>query len=135
MPLYDFKCPVCSRRQEAVRPYDRRDQGPQCARCEQPMTRQVSAPAFTPSTWGDSKWAGRYDKGLGVTLKDKNHRDRMMQSRGLVEDTTYDQRNRLDKSLSEHNEHERTVRRYENNLREADGDKGLAIANTFPVDP
>jgi len=70
---------------------------------------------------------------LGVTLRDKNHREQVMKSRGLVEDTAYDQRNRLDKAVSLNNDHERTVKRYEHNLREAGGDKGLAIANTFPA--
>jgi len=70
---------------------------------------------------------------LGVTLRDKNHREQVMKSRGLVEDTAYDQRNRLDKAVSLNSDHERTVKRYEHNLREAGGDKGLAIANTFPA--
>ena len=96
------------------------------------MDRLVSSPAFTPSSWCDSQWAGRYDKGLGVTLRDKAHRERVMKARGLVEDNAYDQQNRLDKSVSAHGDHERTVKRYEHNLREANGDKGLAIANTFP---
>lgn len=96
------------------------------------MVRLVSSPAFTPSSWGDSQWAGRFDKGLGVKLKDKNHRDSILKARGLVEDTAFDQRNRLDKSVSAHNDHERVVKRYERNLKEAGGDKGLAIAHTFP---
>ena len=134
MPLYEAKCPECDTRVEYLRPHARRAETPACLLCQVPTTPCVSAPAYTPSGWGDTKWAGRYDRGLGVTLKDKNHRDRIMQSRGLTEDTKYDQQNRLDKSLSDHGEHERTVRRYENNLREANGDRGLAIANTFPVD-
>jgi hypothetical protein len=96
------------------------------------MDRLVSAPAFTPSSWGDSQWTGRYDKGLGVTLQGKAHREQIMKARGLVETTAYDQDNRLDKAMSAHGDHERTVKRYEHNLREANGDKGLAIANTFP---
>jgi putative FmdB family regulatory protein len=135
MPLYEYQCPICATRTEAVRPYTRRDASPICPGCRSydlAMDRLVSAPAFTPSSWGDSKWAGRFDKGLGVTLKDKNHRERIMKARGLVEDTAYDQQNRLDTSMSAHGDHERTVKRYEHNLREAGGDKGLAIATTFP---
>ena len=136
MPLYEYGCPICSTRVEAVRPYDRRDSSPICPGCRShdlKMERLVSAPAFTPSGWGDSQWAGRYDKGLGVTLRDRAHREHIMKARGLVEDTAYDQQNRLDKSVSAHGDHERTVRKYEHNLREAGGDRGLAIANTFPV--
>lgn len=135
MPLYEYECPICATRTEAVRPYTRRDASPICPGCRSydlAMDRLVSAPAFTPSSWGDSKWAGKYDKGLGVTLQSKAHREQVMKSRGLVEDTAYDQQNRLDKSVSAHGDHERTVKRYEHNLREAGGDKGLAIANTFP---
>lgn len=134
MPLYEAKCPECDARVEYLRPHARRTETPNCSLCRVPTTPCVSAPAFTPSGWGDSKWAGRYDRGLGVTLRDKSHRERIMKARGLVEDTSYDQRNRLDKSVSDHSDHERTVRRYETNLREANGDKGLAIANTFPAD-
>jgi len=133
MPLYQASCPHCGEQVEYLRPYGRRDETPLCPNDRTPTVKQVTAPAFTPSSWGDSKWAGKYDKGLGVTLRDKNHREQVMKSRGLVEDTAYDQRNRLDKAVSLNNDHERTVKRYEHNLREAGGDKGLAIANTFPA--
>ena len=136
MPLYEYQCPICATRTEAVRSYTRRDASPICPGCRSydlAMDRLVSAPAFTPSSWGDSKWAGKYDKGLGVTLRDKNHRERIMKARGLVEDTAYDQQNRLDQSMSAHGDHERIVKQYEHNLREAHGDKGLAIAATFPA--
>ena len=138
MPLYEYRCPVCGHQQEALRSYETRDRpSPICNGCrsyDQGMTRLVSSPAFTPSAWGDSKWSGRFDKGLGVTLRDKAHRDSIMKQRGLVEDTVTDQRNRLDKSVSLSDEHDRTMKRYEHNLREANGDKGLAIANTFPAE-
>lgn len=133
MPLYDAECATCGAVTEYLRPYTRRADTPPCGACGASTAPKVSLPAFTPSGWGDSKWAGRHDKGLGVTLRDKAHRDRIMRERGLVEDTKYDQQNRLDKSVSAHGDHERTVRKYEQNLREAGGDKGLAIANTFPV--
>lgn len=133
MPLYEARCPECYTPVEYMARIDLRDSTPECLLCRVPTVRGVTAPAFTPSSWGDSKWAGRYDKGLGVTLRDKAHRERVMKARGLVEDTAYDQQNRLDRAVSLNRDHERTVKRYEANLREAGGDKGLAIANTFPV--
>ena len=135
MPVYEARCPECGHRVEYMRSVERRYETPVCPNDSTPTQKQVSAPAFTPSAWGDSKWDGRYDKGLGVTLRSKAHREQIMKSRGLVEDTVYDQQNRLDKAVSLHDDHERTVKRYEANLREARGDKGLAIANTFPVTP
>jgi putative FmdB family regulatory protein len=135
MPLYTRVCPECDYRFDVMRSIDFRNDPVECIKCETPTKRGVELPAFTPSGWGDSKWAGRYDKGLGVTLQSKKHRDQIMKQRGLVEDTVIDQRTRLDKSIGEAAEHERTVARFNAELSNCGGDRGLAIANTFPSDP
>ena len=133
MPLYEYKCEE-GHRSEILRKFEQRHDPTACPTCGHSTHIQVSSPAFTPSGWGDSKWAGRFDKGLGVTLRDKSHRDQILKARGLVEDSSYDQRNRLDKAVSDNNEHERTVKKYEANIEKHGGDKGLAIADTFPAD-
>lgn len=135
MPLYTRVCPECDYRFDVVRSIATRNDPVDCSNCGAPTKRGIEMPAFTPSGWGDSKWAGRYDKGLGVTLQSKRHRDQIMKQRGLVEDTVADQRARLDKSVSEAAQHERTVARFNTELSKANGDRGLAIANTFPSDP
>jgi putative FmdB family regulatory protein len=132
MPLYEYKCTECDGKHERLRSYDRRHEASLCKLCASPAVLIPSRPAFTPSAWGDSQWAGRYDKGLGVVLRDKSHRDRLMVQRGLVDTTAYDQDNLFDKAVSDHDAHERTMRTYEHHLREANGDMGAAIANTFP---
>ena len=132
MPLYTRVCPGCDHQFDVMRSVATRNDPVECIKCETPTKRGVEMPAYTPSSWGDSKWAGRYDKGLGVTLQSKKHRDQIMKQRGLVEDTVTDQRARLDKSVSEAAQHERTVARFNTELSKANGDRGLAIANTFP---
>ncbi len=132
MALYEAKCNQCSIKIEYLRSYQKREETPLCPRCLLQTERVISAPAFTPSVWGDSQWQGRYDRGLGVVLKDKAHRDRLMQERGLYEATLSDTDNSFDRMISEGQEHERQMALYNHNLREANGDTGLAIANTFP---
>lgn len=135
MPLYTRVCPDCGHRFDVMRSIATRNDPVDCTLCSAPTNRGVEMPAYTPSGWGDSKWAGRFDKGLGITLRDKAHRDRVMKERGLVEDTVTDQRKRLDHAVKEHTEHERTVSRFQSELTKANGDRGLAIANTFPSTP
>ena len=133
MPLYEYKC-AHGHLTTLLRKWQDKPKTTGCHLCGKEARTIVSAPAFTPSGWGDSKWAGRFDKGLGITLRDKKHRDQVMKERGLVEDTVRDQRNRLDSAMSQADEHDRTVARYKTNLDKNNGDKGLAIAETFPVE-
>ena len=43
-----------------------------------------------------------------------------------------EQLNRLDAVVSQASEHEATMARFQSELTKADGERGLAIANTFP---
>lgn len=43
MPLYDYRCPRCGARDEAMAPYDQREHGPACSECGEQMTYVVSA--------------------------------------------------------------------------------------------
>ena len=134
MPLYTRECMRCEVRFDVLRNMGKRDEPVPCKTCKGETRRGVALIASTPSGWGDSTWSGRFDKGLGITLRSKAHRDQVMKERGLVETTAYDQRAKLDKGISLNNEHERTMSRYNSELSKANGDKGLAIANTFPSD-
>ncbi len=135
MPLYTRECMRCQVRFDVLKKMSKRDDPVPCKTCKGETSRGVELIASTPSGWGDSRWSGRFDKGLGITLRDKAHRDRVMKERGLVEDTVTDQRKRLDHAVKDANEHERTMTRFKSELTKADGDRGLAVANTFPSTP
>lgn len=48
MPVYDYKCPVCDRRQEIVKKIADLDRLEHCPRCLSTMNRQVVAPMIRP---------------------------------------------------------------------------------------
>lgn len=59
-----------------------------CIPCSIVMHRTVTAPAWTPSGWGDQtgKYGvnGLYNRGLGCIVKNDRHADEIAASRGLV---------------------------------------------------
>lgn len=132
MPLYTRHCGTCPTLFVVLSKMDERNDPVPCESCGADTYREVELTAYTPSGWGDSRWSGRFDKGLGITLQSKAHRDQVMAERGLVEDTVPDQLNRLDAVVSQASEHEATMARFQSELVKADGERGLAIANTFP---
>ena len=134
MPLYEYKCPVCSTRTEAIRPYTRRDASPLCPgcrSCDQRMTRLVSTPAFTPCSWGDTRWDGLHDRGLNVKLRDRNHRDAIMKKRGLREVQDGEVEAEISRVTSEQAEHDRNIQTYQRVLKDT-GSSSIAMAQTFP---
>lgn len=48
MPVYDYKCPVCARRQEIVKKIADLDRPEHCPKCLFAMNRQVAAPMIRP---------------------------------------------------------------------------------------
>jgi putative FmdB family regulatory protein len=132
MPMYEMKCPS-GHKHEVLRKAEHRDNPSVCPACGAHTKRQITAPAFTPFSWGDTRW-DKYDHGLGTQIVSKKHRERIMAEKGLVEDTVRDQQNRLDHAMAGHEDHEATMTRYRANLDKNNGDKGLAIAETFPVE-
>lgn len=97
MPLYEYECPICSTRNEAVRSYERRDISPICPGCrsyDQGMTRIPSLIGKTAKAWGDSQW-GYMDYGLGQVVRSERHRQEIMKSKGLAEVSGYDIKSKL----------------------------------------
>lgn len=84
MPIYEYQC-QSGHVIEVLEKYDRRMDNKVCKVCGHRAVIMVSAPAKTASKWGDTPWDGRRDAGLGVTLRDENHRKQLMQQRGLRE--------------------------------------------------
>jgi len=127
MPIYEYQCFRTTRRLEVIRRYEDRKECP----CGCGAPRIMSAPAKTAMRWGDTPWDGRYDRGLGTTLRDQNHRNAIMQSRGLrqLEEGEVEQYSR--EVQAESAEHEANVAAFQKHKAET-GDVGLALARTFP---
>lgn len=129
MPLYEYPCQRTGRRVEVIRRYEERALCP----CGCGAKRIISAPAKTAMKWGDTPWDGRYDRGLGTKLRDRNHRDRIMQQRGLRELQDGEVDAEVRRAEKESEAHEANVQTYKKHLAET-GDAGLAIARTFPCE-
>lgn len=132
MPIYEYKCPSCSYKTERLFKADARPHTAPCKVCGKEASYCVSKLAKTPYGWGDSAWHG-YDRGLGVKLWSKEQREMIMKARGLREVSQDELQKDIDRDHAEAIEHDRTVKRYEAALRENNGDKGLALVDTFPV--
>ena len=129
MPLYEYQCGRTGRRLELLRRYEDRKFCP----CGCGAKRLISAPAKTAMRWGDTPLDGRYDRGLGTTLRDKNHRAQIMQARGLRELQEGEVEAEISRAEKESAAHDVTVQSFKHHLAET-GDTGLAIARTFPCD-
>lgn len=102
-----------------------------CADCGEPAKLVPSLVSKTALRWGDTQWDGKHDRGLGVTLRDRNHRDQLMQERGLrpLEDGEVEaEQSRV---TSEHEQGEKDMKTYQRVLADT-GSTSIAMAETFP---
>jgi putative FmdB family regulatory protein len=129
MPLYEYSC-ACGRRLERLRPIDKRSTPVDCP-CGLQAKHVPSMPARTAFSWGDTKWDGFYDRGLNVTLRDKNHRKAVMKQRGLRELQPGEVEAEQSRVLREHEQHEKNIKTYTTALKET-GSTETAMARTFP---
>lgn len=129
MPLYEYLCEVQGRRIEVLHKYNERYVCP----CGCGATRLMSAPAKTALRWGDTQWHGRYDRGLGVTLQDENHRQAIMKERGLRQLREGEAEAEIAEVVAETKEHDDNMSRFNKHMAET-GDTGLALARTFPCE-
>ncbi len=127
MPIYEYPCLRTGCRVEAIRSYEDRAVCP----CGCGAKRAISAPAKTALKWGDTHWTGKYDKGLGTTLRDANHRKQLMASRGLRELDPGEVEQHTRDVQSEAAEHDANVAAFNRHKAET-GDAGVALARTFP---
>lgn len=129
MPLYDYQCDC--QKIELVRKYERRDDEMICSSCGTAFVRLVSMPSKTAWSWGDTQWDGYHDRGLNMKLRDKKHRDKVMQARGLREVNDGEVEAEVRRVTREHDEHERNMRTYQKVLKDT-GSASTAMAQTFP---
>ena len=127
MPIYEYRCAVKGAHIEVLRKYEDRGFCP-CG-CEAP--RVISAPAKTPYGWGDSKWDGARDNGLGTTLVSKKHREAVMRAKGLRELQPGEAEDHMKAVQADHSQHEANMASFRKHKAET-GDAGLALARTFP---
>jgi len=131
MPLYEYCCAL-GHKTAALRRMDDRYLSLACARCGAPSTLGVSAPAKTAWRWGDTKWDGRYDRGLGVQLRDERHRKAVMAERGLRELEDGEVEREVRRVSADQEAHDARVATFTRTLRET-GDASRAAAETFPA--
>jgi len=129
MPLYEYECKN-KHHIEVLRPFDRRSNSVVCG-CGETATLMVSMPAKTAYGWGDTKWDGYYDRGLGVKLRDKSHREQVMQARGLRECQDGEVEAEQRKVMREHEAHEKNIKTYQRVLEDT-GSSAMAMKQTFP---
>lgn len=136
MPLYDFVHEDHPKFEMLV-PWDRKEVP--CSTCGAPATRLVSSPARTATLWGDTPFGinGHYDRGLGTRVTSFKHTDKILEQRGLVRESDlggdmYIER-QMDAAAEERKKHKAVVTEYAANIQKFDGDKGLAMAETFPA--
>ena len=130
MPIYEYRC-RSSHTTEQFRRYEVCRRPAVCADCGQPAKLVPSLVSKTALRWGDTQWDGKHDRGLGVTLRDRNHRDQVMQARGLrpLEDGEVEaEQSRV---TSEHEQCEKNMDTYQRVLADT-GSTSIAMAETFP---
>jgi putative FmdB family regulatory protein len=90
MPIYEFSCTSCGTVHERLLPMSQREIFPKENSCEcgGDLKNKITAPAHTPSGWGDM--TGRYgvngyfSKGLGGYVDSKKAEEKIMRSRGFI---------------------------------------------------
>ena len=88
-------------------------------------------PAKTAWQWGDTNWDGLYDRGLGTKIRDKKHREQIMNERGLrqLQDGEVEAEQR--RVMREHEQHEKNINTFKKVLNDT-GSTSKAMAQTFP---
>ena len=80
MPLYEFECPKCGKRQEELLPHDFR-QSPLCTCCNIMTNRVYSSFSYT------FDFRDGWDVGLGEYVDTKSDRERFIREKGLMRET------------------------------------------------
>ena len=78
MPLYDYECQVCGAAKAEFRSVATRNECPGCDLCKAPMVKIISGYAVH----GDMDY---FDENLGVQIKSRKHRERVMKEQGVTE--------------------------------------------------
>jgi hypothetical protein len=102
----------------------------------------ISLPAKTASLWG-TDWrkglggSGFFSPSAGQRVTDKREEESIMRSRGFINEKdlggeSFYQR-QLDKNRDERSAAEAAAKKWTDNLKKFDGDKTLAMTETYPA--
>jgi len=130
MPIYEYKCRSGHLITE-LRKYESRLDTVVCGKCGQHAGIVVSMPAKTAWSWGDTKWDGYHDRGLNMTLRDKNHRERVMKAKGLRELQDGEVEAEVSRATREQEQHDKNMSKFQRVLSDT-GSTAMAMAETFP---
>lgn len=140
MPIFDYECSAPHRVEHFFKAGSEIPSTMECPFCGQQALKQLSMPSHTPGRWGDQtgKYGvnGFHDRGLGATYHNSMERERLMDQKGLVDAGSFG-KHALDDGVERHiqadKQHTKDIERYKQNLRNAKGEKGQALAETFSV--
>ncbi len=139
MPLFDYFCG--EHVYEALfLPKEEVPETVKCPTCGKPAGKQLSMPASTPGRWGDQTGKfgvnGFYDRGLGARYQTSMQREKIMDAKGLVPESSFG-KHHVEDSLQRQAAHQagqdKNIARYKANMKKFEGDKARAIAETFSV--
>ena len=130
MPLYEYKCRA-GHSIEKLRKYTSRLDEVVCDTCGGHATIAVSMPAKTVLGWGDTPWDGKYDRGLGVKIRDKKHREAVMKAKGLRQLEPGEVEAEQRRATREKEAHDAQVNKFQTVLKDT-GSTSMAMAQTFP---
>ena len=132
--IYEYKCPDCKHITEVLCKLAERTESHPCEGCGIPAPIILSLPAFTPRLWGDSH--GYYDGSLGTYVKNSQHRDKILDEKGLVAESDLPSGfadSKIQDSINDKKAHDKNVSRFETSMKDH-GDVGRAFADTFPAE-
>lgn len=138
MPIYDFKCDDHGEWEALVK----WAQGSKCPVCGVPGIQQVSMPARMTTLWNAGWNAGLSNNGFfshsaGHRVSDKREEERIMNARGFVNEKDVGGEAMHDtlasRKIDEKKQLDATASLYRENLKKFDGDKTMAVTETFPA--
>jgi len=134
MPVYDYICYTCKKKEDVLVKWDKKDEVV-CATCSNLMARQLSAPLRTPGRWGDT--GGGYDRALGRHFNNSMEKEKYLRANGLVAASDVGGKSFVDdvvaKEEAKHYQHEKDISTFKDILSTT-GDASRAYADTFSVD-
>lgn len=140
MPLFDYDCgehthEVFFKAGQKVSDFL------ECPHCQKTAVKKLSAPAYTPGRWGDQtgKYGvnGFFDRGLGATYHTSMEREKLMEAKGLVSLSDFDDNYVEDKAqetIAHQTMQDANLKEYKENVQKFGGDKAKAIGETFSIE-
>ena len=139
IPIYEFACYQHGRFEDLV-PMSQTSLP--CPKCSQPGVKLISMPAKTATLW-NARWneglasTGFHSYSAGQQVCDKRQEEEIMKSRGFINEKDLGgdswHASKSQAIIDDKNKLETDAARYRANLVKFDGDKALAVSETFPA--